>query len=124
VHDWALATIEHALRRGALPLTARAWLEFTQQRRATTIDVLGWADDTLTLRVNVGGPNQALRLPTWFRGGKLNAISLNDTPITYRWTTVNGRSFATAPAQTGVYAATYQSATTRRSLLLHGNSKS
>jgi hypothetical protein len=99
-------------------------LTFTQQRRATTLDVVGWADDTLTLRINVGGPNQTLRLPTWFRGGKLHAISLNDTPVTYQWATVNGRSFATLPAQTGVYVATYQSATTRRSLLLHGRTTS
>jgi hypothetical protein len=123
VHDWVLATVEHALRCGALPLTARAWLTFTQQRRATTVDILNWADDTLTLRVNAGGPSQSLRLPTWYRGGKLSAVSLNGIPITYRWMTVNGRSYATLPAASGVYAVTYQSAATRLSLLLHGRSK-
>jgi hypothetical protein len=112
VNPWVLQTTDYALQRGAMPLSADAWLTFVKQRATTAIANSVWANNALAFDVSPGGANQTVLLPLQFRGSSLTGAQRNGSPVSYGTLTVNSIGYAAVPASGGSYVASYAGDTT------------
>jgi|GEM_PF-584786 len=110
--DWATQTADYARTRGAVSMTADAWLAFTLERAATAMSNSSWSNNTLTFSVAAGGGNQTLLLPLQHRGGSLTGVTRNGSSVSFTTLAINGTTYAAVSASSGTYAATYAADTT------------
>ena len=112
VYDWDLGTIDYALQKGAVSLTAQDWLNFVNQRAATTMSDTTWSNNTLTFSVSAGGAGQSMLVPLRFRGATLTGLKIGGVSKTYTTQTIDGVSYAVIGTQSGTYQASYTADTT------------
>jgi hypothetical protein len=112
VFNWTVDTVDYALGRGAVGLTAAQWLAFIKSRAATSISGVAWTANTLSFDVSAGGADRSALLPLDHLGAALTGITRNGSSAGYSVITVDGRSMAAVPATNGSYVATYAADTT------------
>ena len=112
VNAWVLGTTDYALQRGAQPLTADEWLSFVQARESTAISNVTSTLNVLSFDLTAGGSGQTMLLPLDHNGSALQEIRRGGSTVSYTSMSINGRLYATIPATSGTYEATYEADTT------------
>jgi Domain of unknown function (DUF4082)/Bacterial Ig-like domain/Bacterial Ig domain len=102
-------TLVSAQERGVPIITARQMLSWLDGRNSSSFGALSWSANTLNFSVNqAAGANGLQGMLPWRSGNQIvNSVKRNGVDLTYEVKTVKGVEYATFPASSGSYAASY-----------------
>lgn len=103
---WMEGTVDHAKSRGVPIWSAEQWLEFVQQRRATSVTSLKWDAEHRLLRLSVeaGGSSATpigLMLPSKYLRMRLDEVRIDGAAAAGRDKTIGGLDYRIVSVEPG-----------------------
>lgn len=103
------AIIASAQTRGVPVVTAKQMLTWLDGRNGSSFSAITWSGNTLTFTVTAAPGANGLRgmIPATTSAGTIASLTAGGNPVTFTTETIKGISYATFPAGSGSYTATY-----------------
>ncbi|MCW5554415.1 MAG: DUF4082 domain-containing protein, partial [Verrucomicrobiae bacterium] len=102
--ELSAAIVSSAISRGVPVISARQLLTWVDARNSSTLQVMGWANDTLTIAVEADaaalGLEAMVPVPDAF---DVDSVSHDGDPVAYSLRVVKGIQYAAFPALNGIY---------------------